>query len=1106
MGNEIYCYGGIDIYNAVFNAIAMMNADRSFMQSLISIGVLVGGFWTMITLIFGDFIKPFLHWVIPMAVLQAAFLTPTARVHLIDVVQENRHEVVDHVPYGLALIAGTLSRISHRITEKTELYFHSVNDIKYSKTGGIFAANLVENQKLMTIQDEDFAENMRSFIGQCVLYDVALGRKYTMKQLRNTNDIWGLVSANASPARSFLWKEQHNQGDIVTCAEGVQRFNTAWNAQIDQTACAVGARLYPSHDSNSAMQGGGTPISVSGGTPGGTPDQCKSPLARSEFIKFLPLQYAALTGIGQHASEILKQQMMISAIVDAQDYASTAAGNMPNFAARKAYFQQRSSYENIGLLASDTLPVMRAVLELLCYAIFLFIIPILVLPMGYKILVSWTQTVLWLAMWPPLYAVLHLIMVSAIAMKTKAFVGISNAEGITIASSLGVQNISADMAAMAGYLSMTIPFICISIVKGVSSFVHMAGSLGAVSQGAASSAATEALTGSYSLRNTSMDNHSFGNMNQLSQSYSANLSTGSTLMQEGRMGITTDADGGSVVNIGQSSLPLSMNLEKIATNSKRELSQQQMVSGQSLVQSVETTLGSSVDKVGHLGQVLSNSTNTQEGWTETEQKEIGQAMQMMDQAVKKLSKDSNISEGKAALVLASVGTPGLGQALFGASASADLTSMNENRDTISKAKEISKQMNFEENARISMQAAKHLSQHSSDDKVKSYAQSQQVSLNKAARDSSLAQKHFDTSRSLSKEADMIESQSVAFNRNHNDKFFEYLANQSTHSSGGRMGERAAAAMIYNNPTLTEAYARQYMRENIPNQSQALGETEESLKADYHARPMPSAVDTGVVERFDEQARGEITHEKEEEAAGMRHRVEAEIVGTKQFIKNAKQEVINPAREELEKEHSRKSTDVGITTALFGGLKAIKNAKDSPLRFVEEQVDNVKEMYTKRDSGQQKEDTVYSNFSSMITTSMRGDGSSSSMEIIQEDSPVNNESVIQHSHSDVQRSFPEKMSTDPAPHDGSLESLFKPQTTVATADSGSLGNLRVPENDFHQPFSEKPDVSAGKLVRLDAQTTEQQPSKIVKVTQVKNVPEEEPLTGLKKNNNTRIESK
>ena len=59
MTNEIYCYGGIDIYRDVFNAIAMLNGDKGFIQSLITIGVIVGAFWASIMMIFGDLVKPF---------------------------------------------------------------------------------------------------------------------------------------------------------------------------------------------------------------------------------------------------------------------------------------------------------------------------------------------------------------------------------------------------------------------------------------------------------------------------------------------------------------------------------------------------------------------------------------------------------------------------------------------------------------------------------------------------------------------------------------------------------------------------------------------------------------------------------------------------------------------------------------------------------------------------------------------------------------------------------------------------------------------------------------------------------------------------------------
>ena len=86
--------------------------------------------------------------------------------------------------------------------------------------------------------------------------------------------------------------------------------------------------------------------------------------------------------MGGNATELLKQQMMISALVDGQDHASMLAGNASNFAARKAYLQQRSSYETLGKLAADTLPIMRAVLELLCYSLFLLLCPYWSYPWG----------------------------------------------------------------------------------------------------------------------------------------------------------------------------------------------------------------------------------------------------------------------------------------------------------------------------------------------------------------------------------------------------------------------------------------------------------------------------------------------------------------------------------------------------------------------------------------------------------------------------------------------------------------------------------------------------------------------------------------------------
>eukprot|EP01035_Chromulina_nebulosa_P022851 gene22851-29594_t len=917
MNNVIYCYGGIDIYRDVFNAIAMLNGDKSFIHSLITIGVIVGGFWASVMMVFGDLVKPFTSWIIPMTIVQTVFLTPTSTVSLIDVVQGNRREVVDNVPYGLALIAGSLSRISHQITQKTEMIFTTPDDLKYSKTGGIFAANLLANQKIMAIQDEDFAENMRSFIGQCVLYDVALGQKYTIKDLRNTTDIWGLVSRQASPARSFVWKERHTRGEIITCREGVQKFGQVFDSAIDQVACAVGAQLFPNKDVHRL------PIVGGGGGGNSAPNQCRSPLAKEEFLRFIPAHYEVMAAMGNNASDVVKQQMMISALVDAQDHASMLAGNASNFAARKAYLQQRSSYETIGKLASDTLPIMRAVLELICYSLFLFIMPILVLPMGYRVLTSWAQTILWLAMWPPMYAILHLIMVSAISMKTRSYMGISNPNGITLASSLGVQNISADMAAMAGYLSLSIPFICIAVVKGLSSFVHMSSSLGAVSQGAATGAANEAFSGNYQLGNMSMDNHSMGNVNMLSSSYNGNLSTGSAKFQDGHTSITSSADGGMVASIEQSNLPVSINMAESIANNKRTAANHELSMGQSQMQSAEKSLSSAVDQIGNLGKTLSNSTNIQEGWTESKQQEAAEAFQRVDNAISKFAQDNSISKGKAAEVMAEAGTP-LG-GILGSSASTNLTSSSIDNELIQKAKEFSKSESLDDSARIAEQATQHLSKHSNDDQVQSYLTSQQASLNQAGRDSESAQKHMEKSQRLSREADYVQSQSGTINRNMNEQYMKWLSEQSgEHASGGKMGYKAALGIVEHKSDVAALFATKFMNEHMPKMS--LGMSESSLKSEYKNTHIGSSVDKGVMHSLDQEASTTITHNLASKADGVENRVENKMNDTKLLYASA-QGKMTENKKNIQQEYNQEKEKVGITEAALQGVGAVVSGVD-----------------------------------------------------------------------------------------------------------------------------------------------------------------------------------
>ena len=197
---------------------------------------------------------------------------------------------------------------------------------------------------------------------------------------------------------------------------------------------------------------------------------------------------------------------------------------------------------------------MKAVIEALAYACFIFVIPLCMVPNGYKFLMNWGAVLIWLQTWPLIYAVLNFIM--NIAARASTLSEIGTAGGLTIANYVGVSDANAEIKLIAGYLAMSIPFICIAVVKGVGTFVHLASQLTGTSMQAASMAAGEVTSGNFSFGNVNMGNTSLNNMSQLNRNFSSSLSAGGHVLDTGGMQIRNDASGFSVVNHAVSSGPV----------------------------------------------------------------------------------------------------------------------------------------------------------------------------------------------------------------------------------------------------------------------------------------------------------------------------------------------------------------------------------------------------------------------------------------------------------------------------------------------------------------------------------------------------------------------
>lgn len=810
---QIITFGNGEILKGVLDAIAMcLNSQTGTLYTpLIRIGLIFAVLWAAIYSIWGNYLKAWGQATIPFILIPPLLFVPSSTVYIHDVVS-NYRDKVDHVPYGLAYVTHFISKIGYEVTRQVDRVFADVEDLKYHKSGFLMASNLIIQARTFRISNEDVASNMREFVCQCVAYEAMLGYKYTFEDLRHSADLWGLISARPSKIRSFIWKTPHKPDEaahppeIISCFEGVKRFNQLWGQELNKAKTILGTKLF----------GSTNPLT-----------------ARQEFLKYLPLSYGFLSGLSQSADQILKQQMMIHALVDGIEQKSTSMGNPPNFAARRAYLQQRSTYETLGAMASESLMTMKGVLETIAYAFFIFLVPLSILPFGVRILLSWVQILLWLQMWAPLYAVLNFMMSMGAKVKSLGMLSISNPEGITIASSVGLMNLNADISAMAGYLAMCIPFLAIALVKGVGSFVHMASYLGNVSQGAAAQAAGDTVTGNYSFGNISEGNQQIANTSMLNQSHAASYRSSAFQFVDGRTDMTTMGDGTQVVNIGTSNLPVSINKAESDTVQLSEMATQSYQKSLNLSQSSAKSIGDSYRQMVNLSSNLAKSESMNDGVTHGVSAEQSSAIHQSSQLIQRFADSNNISTDKAAQILGSV-TGGTPDFWIKASISGQASVSASDQQLLQKAEEFTKNEDFQQITREATQASKNISHTLSDESSKRMAEDISGSYERGMQQREDASKTYQEAESYNQQASNTKANASSINSIHNQQFVEWLAEQPADNAQGRIGHRGAADIIARQPSTAMVWGNKYLAEHGLIPKAHIHTNPEKTKASYGA--------------------------------------------------------------------------------------------------------------------------------------------------------------------------------------------------------------------------------------------------------------------------------
>lgn len=518
MDLTIYTYGHIDAMFYILNGVAMLNKS-ALGQTVIALMVMASTVYYATRISYDGTVrsKIYLGKIVGMVAMVIFLLSPVADMTIRDHVSKKR-EKVDNLPLGFALPVGILESFGDLLTIGFEQAFSSPNQsTNFHDYGMLFGARLVQESRNWKISSPEVRENMDNYINRCVMFDSMVGHWYTPSDLVQNDDIWRLVSENAAVIRMVSMRVGKER-TLLSCKDAAKNvLQPEFTSEIQKLEARYA----------------GTSFGEAGSTNWGAR---AFNLITSNLRKNIALSFKSYIGSNDGAEKLIRQQMMINAIkknVQTDEY---------GFA--RASATQESNWHIAGELASTYLPILLTVFKGLVYSSFIFLMPLLLMSGGWMRYLNWITLIASLQLWAPLNSVLNLFIDT---YTSSTLFGIAN-HIVSFSTISKIGNYTDKIVVVASGLQMAIPFLAFSIIQGgVGGFIHLAGNITGASQGAASQAANEVVTGNkgfdnYSLGNQQLYNRS-GFKTDWNESYAAGAS--STQLQDG--GIEKVTAGGNVL-------------------------------------------------------------------------------------------------------------------------------------------------------------------------------------------------------------------------------------------------------------------------------------------------------------------------------------------------------------------------------------------------------------------------------------------------------------------------------------------------------------------------------------------------------------------------------
>jgi conjugal transfer mating pair stabilization protein TraG len=790
---DIYTLGSGYYLEKIFNAIRLIIDGKESFVAIMKFACIAAIVLLAIRAGINNDLKSAAKWFLGVTILVGLFLTSRATVHIHDkltdsygVIQAPR--TVQNVPWGLAFLGSTTSRIGNFLAEKFDMAFAATfANSSYQETGMLFGSKIIEDVSKLRIQDANLKAFTAKFYKRCIVPDLRMGygrvNGYTVKDLASTDDLLTFLKEHSSKARLIDYNNDH-----ISCNKAAHKIADSINAEIDKIK----------------------PILAQGFLSYFFPDK-QAPNSSQLFESILTNSYGLfIRNSSKEAKDILLQNVMINAISDKVDSAR-AFGKVTTEETTKA------AYYSISQMAQKFVPIYRAVLECILYGIFPVILLLMVTPIGLEILKNYSFGFIYLQMWQPMYAILF-----CIAGSWGKYYASGIGGSLTFATHSQIASINSEISAVAGYMLASIPILAIFITRGlVSSMGNLASSVFYVQQSAAVQNAESLVRGNYQIGTTSVDTHSFNSTtgNKYDDNTSWQSGMKSFAMQSGAFE-KTFADGRSAIDSSHAISNLA-GLAKIdwskAIGSRydQSISDQMSEANRHSTSMVESSTAAYSKLLG-FDKNFSQGSNNYESWSENLTTDQRTSFDEARGFVSRFSEGNNISQ-QDALKIAIAGNLGVGASAVTSAAKSE---------RFDKLIEASKDQRFSESLNKIRSYAHGNNYQESNSMQKNLMDSVRSDFNQSKSASIQASKALDRVHSLQESKARFEQNSSSISQDLSNKFAE--------GNIKHYGASGFEDIIRNDPQKTNQLLDDFLRTNTATSS-SNREAVQAIETEYEAQ-------------------------------------------------------------------------------------------------------------------------------------------------------------------------------------------------------------------------------------------------------------------------------